>query len=376
MSDEGAGPFAAVVADDVPEHLEILTSILGSSERFEVVETARTGTEVVSAAARCRPDLVLLDIGMPEMDGLEALPMIRAASPTSKVVIVSGQAPDDLRSPALGAVAHLAKDLPPAVLIERLLEVMRDPSPLPAAEVGSFDSEQHRPAPGVLEMAPEEMVSVIAHEVRNHLAVIQGFGGELHARWGELPEDMKRDSVRRMTERARYLNAVVNNLMVMRRLESGHVWKDTSEVDVEEFITTLLVELEDLARGHQLVADVSPGLPKIAADPHRMRQVLTNLVVNAARFSPADAPIVLSGQVEGNGVILRVTDNGPGIPEAHQERVFEKFTRLEDAGSGIGLGLFISRELMRSMDGDLRLEQPRTGSGATFALYLPVTPAS
>lgn len=370
MSTERETRYVTVVADDVPEHLDVLRTILEASRRFEIVATASTGTGAVAAVARCRPDLVLLDVTMPELDGIEAVPMIRSASPASRVVLVSARSSDAIGPGPTGISDHLAKDLPPAVLIARLLEVMEsEPLQATTEEGPAGGGRAGRSVPEALQMSAEEMVSAVAHEVRNHLAVIQGFGVEVHTRWNELPDDMKRDAVRRMTDRARYLNTVVNNLMFMRRLSSDHVWTDTSPVAVAEMVRTMVIETEDLARGHDLRLEVAPGLPEASADPYRLRQVLTNLIVNAAKFSPSEAPISVSIGVDHRGVLIRVRDEGPGVPETHAERVFEKFTRLEESGSGIGLGLFISRELMRSMNGDLLLEDPGT-RGAAFTCVL------
>lgn len=210
---------------------------------------------------------------------------------------------------------------------------------------------------------------MIAHEIRNHLAVIQGFGSEIYQHWDALADDLKRDSVRRMTDRARYLNAVVNNLMTMRRLESERVWPATSPVDLGELVRTLVGELKDLAPARALELDLADDVGEVSADPSRLRQVLANLIVNAARYSPAGAPIALLVGRDERGAFVTVRDDGEGIPEAYAERVFDKFTRLNEEGAGLGLGLFVSRELMRSMDGDLLLENATRG--ATFTCVLP-----
>lgn len=221
---------------------------------------------------------------------------------------------------------------------------------------------------GPREVTPEEMPWVIAHEIRNHLAVIQGFGSEIYQRWDDLPDDLKRDSVGRMTDRARYLNAVVSNLMTMLRLESERVWPETAPVVLGELIRSLFGELEDLAPARALKLELTDDVGEVSADASRLRQVLTNLVVNAARYSPAGTPIALSVGGDERGAFVKVRDDGEGIPEEYAERVFDKFTRFNEKGAGLGLGLFVSRELMRSMDGDLLLESPR---GATFTCILP-----
>lgn len=372
MSATAAGSrYTAVLADDVPELRRLLRHVLEWSDRFAVVGEAEDGAAAIELVARHQPDVVLLDISMPVMDGIEALPQIRAAAPGTKVVILSGFEAERLaeRAAANGAWAYLEKGIPPALLIEQLLAAVegpdrpRDRAPLP------------RPAGAapVLDVSPEEMMSLVAHEVRNPLAVIQGFGTELQARWDVMPDPQRRDAVRRMTERARYLSTVVNNLMFLRRLESsGGLSHHAGAHDLTDFFAALKDELTELARGQRLDVDVPLDLPKAHLDLVHLRQVLTNLVVNAARFSPADEPILIEARRDDGSVVIRVVDSGPGIPAEMREEVFGKFRRLSQTGSGIGLGLFISRALMAAMGGDLWIADSPTG--ADLRLRLPVAP--
>jgi two-component system sensor histidine kinase KdpD len=220
----------------------------------------------------------------------------------------------------------------------------------------------------VLDVSPEEMMSLVAHEIRNPLAVIQGFGTELQNRWDTMPDEQRLDAVRRMTERARYLNTLVNNLMYMRRLESGVLGQEPTPHDVGLFLEAVSDELRELARGHPLRVQIPDDLSSAYLDMIRLRQVLTNLVVNAARFSPSAEPIDVSAGADEEGIVIRVADKGPGIPAAFRESVFDKFKRLDQSGSGIGLGLFISRSLMMSMGGSLSIDD--SDEGAVFAVRL------
>lgn len=372
-SDQPPRTYTVVLADDVPELRRLLRQILHWSARFTVVAEAADGTEAIALAEEHEPDILLLDISMPVMDGMEALPRIRAVSPRTKVVVLSGFEAERLEQTALeiGAAAYIEKGVPPALLITALLDVVdgnRDerPPPVPA------------PAPPHLsdtatlqDISAEEMMSLVAHEIRNPLAVIQGFGTELSSRWDTMTDELKLDSVRRMTERARYLNTVVNNLMFMRKLESGEYPFVPAVEEIDPLMEALRDELMDLARGHPLEIEVAPGLPAVNIDMMCIRQVLTNLVVNAAKFSPAKEPITVTVERSQDGVVISVTDRGPGIPPERRDAVFEKFTRLEEGGSGIGLGLFISRALMTTMGGDLWVAEG--GPGATLSCLLPET---
>ena len=357
-----SGPrFRALIADDVPELRRLLRHVLEWSERFEVVGEAENGREAIDLAGKYLPDLMLLDVSMPVMDGLQALPLVLEASPDTKVVVLSGFEADRLggEAKARGAAAYVEKGISPANLIKKLLEVLA-----PAAS-GNLDPREIKldpPAP-LDDLSSEDMMSLVAHEIRNPLAVIQGFGNELQARWTAMEDEQRVDAVRRMTERARYLNTIVSNLRYMRKVGSGDARPQLAEHDVEELLNGMADELGDLSRGHPVELSVGPGLPHVMVDLARMRQVLTNLVVNAAKFAPQGTPISISAKNEGDGVVIvEVLDQGPGIPEDKRDLVFEKFKRLERGGSGIGLGLFISRALMRSMGGGLSVGDTESGA--------------
>ena len=351
------------------------------SDRFDVVAEAENGLQAVQLAEQHKPHLLLLDISMPVMDGMEALPKIREASPDTQVVVLSGFEAGRMGQVALdaGAAAYLEKGIPPGVLIDRLLEILGADHSADGAARNGEAAEEGRPGPdapaagdqmsSISDVSPEEMMSLVAHEIRNPLAVIQGFGTELQNRWATMPDDKRLDAVRRMTERARYLNTVVNNLMFMRRLQSGQVWIDPVPLDLGELLRGVWDELNDLSRGHPVEVELEEGLPSIEADGARLRQVLTNLVVNAAKFSPSGTTIRLKAFKRDRRVIVEVKDQGPGIPPDARESVFGKFERLQEGGSGIGLGLFICRALMQSMRGSIYIGDDSPGT--TFCLDLP-----
>lgn len=363
----GRTRYTALLADDVPELRRLLRHVLEWSDRFTVVAEAGDGAQAVDLAARHKPDIVLLDVSMPVMDGIEALPRIVAAAPQAKVVILSGFEAERLadRAAAEGACAYIEKGIPPALLVKQLLDVLDD-------SAGAQTSAPTRPADAagpVLDVSAEEMMSLVAHEVRNPLAVIQGFGTELQVRWDVMPDTQRRDAVKRMTERARYLSTLVNNLMFLRRLESsGGLSQNVGVHDVRDFFDALVDELSELARGHRLELEIPDTLPHAHLDLVHLRQVLTNLVVNAAKFSPADEAIVIGASAEDTSVVIRVVDGGPGIPKEMREVVFDKFRRLSQSGSGIGLGLFISRSLMSAMGGDLWIEDSEKGADLRLRL--------
>lgn len=362
---ESPAKFSAVIADDVSELRALIRQVLEWSERFTVVGEAENGREAVELVGRHSPDLLLLDVSMPIMDGMEALPLVLDVSPGTKVAILSGFEADRLGPEAmrLGASAYVEKGVSPAELIKILVSVM-DGQVLGDTSLDEMNLEA---TAALTDLSTEDMMSLVAHEIRNPLAVILGFGNELQARWTTMADEQRIDAVRRMTERARYLNTIVSNLMYMRKVGSEEAHPKLIEYEVDVVLAGMIDELRDLSRGHPVELDIQPDLPRVMVDAARLRQVLTNLVVNAAKFAPKDTAITITASSDDGGVTIDVSDQGPGIPEEARELVFQKFKRLERGGSGIGLGLFISRALMRSMGGGLSVED---GPGASLRCRL------
>lgn len=366
-----------ILADDVPELRRLIRHVLEWSDRFEVIGEADDGRAAIELVRTLTPDLVLLDISMPVMDGMEALPRILEASPTTKVIMLSGFEAGRVAQSAisLGAAGYIEKGSPPGELIERIEGYLERPevsdgSPVDTSVVLSDSPRTDEALEALTDFTSEEMMSLVAHEIRNPLAVIQGFGVELMNRWETMPEHVRRDAVRRMTDRARYLNTVVSNLMYMRRVKSTPEWVESTSEACQPLLERLADELRDLAKDHPLHLQVAKGLPHIDVNVQRLRQVLTNLVVNASKFSPKGTPITVSAATHPEGVTITVQDEGPGIPENKREEIFEKFKRLSEGGSGIGLGLYISRALMASMGGGLWADAG-SGKGARMVCLLP-----
>jgi two-component system, OmpR family, sensor histidine kinase KdpD len=170
------------------------------------------------------------------------------------------------------------------------------------------------------------------------------------------------------------LTRLVDNLLDLSRLQAGVLSVFPRPVGLDEILPAALRESGAEAAVEAAGLD---GLPPVLADPVLLERVVVNLLANAARYSPAGKPVVLDGRVLDGWVEFRVIDRGPGIPTQDQQRVFQPFQRLGDrtAGSGIGLGLALSRGLTEAMTGSLRMEDT-PGGGLTMVLSLPAAPPS
>lgn len=209
----------------------------------------------------------------------------------------------------------------------------------------------------------DELVALIAHEVRSPLALVLGYGELLLSRWADLADEDRLDAARTMTEQARHLLQMVDNLLSDRSLERGTTGLRPVAHEPGPLVSRLARQIEPLAEGRAIDVEVQPGLPDVWVEPNAFRQVVVNLVTNAVRHSPPGTPVTMTVRNGGPGTVLvDVADRGPGIPPEDIDRAFSKFVRLDSRGPGLGLGLYVCRSLMAALGGDIEAA-PRPGGG-------------
>jgi PAS domain S-box-containing protein len=227
-----------------------------------------------------------------------------------------------------------------------------------------------------LEELRAQFVATISHELRTPLASLHGAAMTLLERENDLHEETRHDLLDMISVQSKRLAELVEEILLTGQLDSGSLRVVTEPFDPEEIVWTAAAAAR-LRIGDDTTIGVSiPAvLPKVAGDAARARQVLTNLVDNAIKYSPHGGHIELGVEADGEYARFTVRDEGLGIPLGEQRRIFEKFYRLDpDHRRGIGgsgLGLYICRELVRSMHGRIWVESD-PGQGATFAFELPV----
>ncbi|MGH2721398.1 MAG: sensor histidine kinase [Actinomycetota bacterium] len=168
------------------------------------------------------------------------------------------------------------------------------------------------------------------------------------------------------------LDRLLGNVVDLARLSGGRPEPRVESVDLAELVGAVLQRLRPRLDGHEVDVSIRDDLPEVAADPVQADQVLTNVVENALRFSPAGVPIRIRATRWQSSVEVRVSDRGPGIPEAEREQVFESFYRKDrgEARGGSGLGLAIARAIVTAHRGTMRVETT-PGGGTTIVFSLP-----
>jgi signal transduction histidine kinase len=373
-------PPRLMVVDDNDGFRESLVALLVSAG-IEVVGEASSGRQALEVAADVQPDVVLMDVRMPNMDGVETTRRLKQAYPGTRVVALTAQEDDQTVREMLlaGASGYVTKNADGDDILDAVAEAaaggaVLSPSVTPAVITQlteALESERRRSQEleeahlALIEKVARrhELVARIGHELRTPVTVILGLSKTLSAR--DLPGADRDELLERLVQRASALTRLVE------RFEGALDAAVAEPTDVGELIRRIGRERP------RVRLDVPRGLPLGTANPTLAARIVEELVDNATVFSDSDEPVVVAVESDDELIAVRVIDHGPGVALADRERIFDPLEQAEalDARThqGAGVGLSLARAAARAMDGDLVLED--TGpDGSTFLWTLPAAP--
>ncbi len=257
----------------------------------------------------------------------------------------------------------------------RLLDALADQAAQAIERVGLADDLDRARLVAETDRLRSALLTSISHDLRTPLASILGSATSLATHGAQLEEDVRTSLARTIAEEAERLNRFIGNLLDMTRLESGPLRPQSSLADLSDILGAALRRAAQVLGAHRVRMELAPDLPMVAVDVVLFEQVLLNLLDNAAKYSPADSPILIRARVEEGSVVLQVLDEGEGIPTADLERVFDKFYRVHNTDrqrAGTGLGLAICRGFVEAMGGSIIAANRPDRPGASFTIRLPV----
>jgi two-component system sensor kinase len=230
-----------------------------------------------------------------------------------------------------------------------------------------------------LDQLKTEFMAMAAHDLRTPLTVIAGFAGTLRENWDAFGDEERKQFLYRINANTKRLSEFVENLLHFARIESGELSYDIRPFDLVAVVRRTAAEQSAALGASRFAVRVAHDLPFALGDEQRIWQVLTNLFSNAVKFSPDDASVEVEVWNWDDSVAVSVRDHGPGISPEDQERLFQKFSRIERADGrkgplGTGLGLYICRSVVEAQNGTM-LMTGSPGEGSTFTFTLPATPA-
>ena len=385
MTNEAWTTARILIIDDEPANVRLLERLLGVSgyRELDSVTDPRHARERFRAF---RPDLVLLDLTMPYLDGIDVLRQFRAETPADAyvpVLILTADATLEAKRRALEAGANdfLTKPFEQIEVVLRignLLATRRLYLTL-AAQNESLEQTVRQRTERLLQSEKVatmgSLLAGVAHELNNPLMIVSGQAQLLREVSADPAIVSRSEKIEAAADRC---VRIVRNFLALARHrgpERGDVW--VKQV-VDGAVELLAYELR--TDGVEVVLDVASNLPRLWADAHQLHQVLVNLLGNAhdaIRGQSTARRITITGRHDAarDRVVLEVADTGPGIPAEIQARVFEPFFTTKPIGEGTGLGLSLSRGIIEGHGGTISVHS-EPGAGTTFSLLLPVGRAS
>jgi signal transduction histidine kinase len=363
------GVASILIVDDNPVNLQVLTSMLKQSGwRPRPVTSGQLGLQ---AARNEPPDLVLLDINMPEMNGYEVCEQLKADTRLASIPVIFvsalGETMDKVRGFAVGGVDYITKPFQLDEVKARVtthLELRRQRRELQASYDKLREGERLR----------DSLVHMIVHDLRSPLtaisAYLQLFGQEAKEKLGaETQED-----IASAMHATRNMVRMINEILDVSKMEAQMMKLDLRECDLVQVVEQSLDDLKSLVGARHLAFERPAAPARVLADQEIVSRIVQNFLANALRFAPADGEIRVGIVAEAEHVRIFVADTGPGIPPDFRESIFDKFVQV--GGSALptnrstGLGLAFCKMAVEAHGGRIGVDS-EMGKGSNFWFTLP-----
>jgi signal transduction histidine kinase len=356
LSSMGDAGGDILIVDDFPDTLVLYDAVL--TDDGHRVRTAQSGVEALRMVDEREPELVLLDVSMPGLDGVEVLRRLRArrgGGPAVIMLTAARREPHAIEAGLKeGADAYLTKPIDSRELMARVRAALET-------------SRLKR----LLEAQRRDHIAMLVHDLRHPLSSLGLIAEVLES------EDMspaeRHAAVTQIRGMCTEMARLVDGVLVASRLEAGVFSVERRLVKVGAIIEPMLRVFTPVAtrRRVALVFDGSLEL-EVRADPQKLRQALDNLVANALKFTPRGGRVVVRVSRENDQVVFEISDTGPGIPAAERDTIFDRYKQgaRGRAAGGAGLGLAIARGIAEAHHGTIAVGTGELG-GATFRIVLP-----
>ncbi|EIJ40993.1 signal transduction histidine kinase [Beggiatoa alba B18LD] len=363
--------YTVLLVDDVSANIDVLLNCLLTAGYN--IEVANSGEEALQQARKIQPDIILLDIMMPGINGFETCQRLKADTQTTDIPIIFMSAlsatSHKIMGFEVGAVDYLSKPIQAKEALARI-----------QTHLTIRELQRHLQTQNTLlqqlNVEKSELLAITAHDLKNPLSAIQLLAEVLHKSCHELPPNKVSEYAHKIDATARRMFQLINNLLDADKIESGRLNLSLEPLDFLPILRNQLKQYAEPAHKKDLNIKLKhhDNEYMILADLTALQQILDNLISNAIKYSPAHKNIELSLQVTDNNIVFSIQDQGYGLSYTDQTKLFTKFARLTPKPTGdehsTGLGLFIVKKLTEAMAGDIHCES-KENQGTKFILTLP-----
>ncbi len=367
-----------MLVDDTPANIDVLRKTLEKDDYDMAV--APNGEMTLKIAPRFKPDLILLDIMMPGIDGYETCQKLKSMEETKHIPIIfitaKNETEDIVKGFKVGGVDYITKPFRQEEVCARV-----------NSQIALKSSENERKALmeelkdkniklETLDEVKNKFIGMAAHDLRNPLATVRGFSQMLVESDEEITEDSK-EMLDMIQDLSNQMLDLVNDLLDVSVIECGKLNLETQPVDIKTLVEKRIRLMRGFAEKKKInLCAQFNEVPELHLDPSRICQVIDNLISNAIKYSPSERQVIISIENIDGYVWVHVQDEGPGLTEDDQKKLFQGFQKLSTkptAGeSSTGLGLAIVKKMVEAHDGQLKVESS-PGKGSTFSFGIPLS---
>lgn len=361
----GKKPIILVVDDDESMR-DACTQIL-AKDGFQA-ETAKDGSSGLEKIKNSKPDLVLIDLKMPGINGIEVLERTKEVDPNIITVVITGYATVESAVEAMkkGAYDFLPKPFTPdelRIIIKRGLERRKL-----ILETESLKREK--------KLIEENFITMVSHQLRSPLvAILQYFEVILGGMAGEVSEKQN-EIIQKAQSRLENLLNLINDWLDVAKLDSGQIIDKVKPLSLQKVIIKTLEDMQPLAKLNDISLELkpSPGDENVLGDEESLEQVFSNLIVNAIRYNKPKGKVIITIKENRNYISAEVQDTGIGIAKKHIPFLFDQFFRVSRRENlktkGTGLGLSIAKKIVDAHRGLIQVSS-EFGKGSIFTVFLP-----
>ena len=364
---EPAGPETVLVIDD--DYAMRLSCAKILAKMGHRVETFEDGARGLDSLAASKPDMVIVDLKMPGISGMEVVARVHEIDPQIVVVVITGYATIDTAVQAMkcGAYDFLPKPFSPdelRLIVRRGLERRRL----------AMEAQRHEIEQSLLK---RRFVTFVSHQLRSPLAAIHQYL-DVMKELDAAPENAARreEWLERCLVRIEELQSLISDWLTLARVEGGTLLKERIRIDLNPVISGIVKTYQQTAasEGVSLEALLPEDRLFVCGDRNCLTVLFDNLITNAIKYNKPGGTVSVSGSEARGEVVIAVADTGIGIPEKYRAFLFEEFFRIKEGEAkktaGTGLGLHISKRIVSEMGGTIEVESA-PGAGSTFRVRLP-----
>lgn len=366
-----------IVDDQLDQCIPLLRLLQRSGHDAACVQDGASAIELLDAcsAPHNLPDLVLLDVMMPGMDGFEVCRRLRADAASAHLPVVMVTAlqdmPNRVQALEVGADDFLTKPVDEVEVLARVKTLVR-------TKRGRDELENAYRALQRSEGLRDSLSQMLVHDLRTPLTAMIASLDIMLTSYRERMDDIQLELLEMCMNSCRHMVNQVSELLDVGKLESGALELNRESVIAETLMTTALSQVQSLARNRniQIAEPVAVGVPQFQADAELLRRVLVNLIGNSLKFCPSGSHLAVEATTQEESILFSVRDDGPGIAPENRERIFDKWGQAESSSAGrklsSGLGLTFCRLAVEAHGGRIWVES-EVGKGSDFRFTIPLT---